>query len=78
MISQGLIFSLLYFPFSTGLVNKQVLPYGAYTDYLEKKEKGVEEVETRAEYTPEHFLAAIELMRNEMVSTTFFSKNILK
>ena len=67
MISQGLIFSLLYFPFSAGLVNNQVLPYGAYTDYLEKKEKGVEEVETRAEYTPEDFLAAIELMRNEMI-----------
>ena len=74
MMTKGLIFSLLYFHLSAGLVNNQVLPYAAYTDYLEERERGVEEMEVITENSPEYFLAAIEMMRKEMVSPTIFPK----
>ena len=72
-----LVISLFYCPLSTQFAQKPVLPYSAYTDFIKKREEGKNGIRAKEEIPPEHFLAAIEMMKNGMVSSEVYHKKKL-
>jgi hypothetical protein len=69
-----LVISLFYCPLSTQFVPHSVLPYSAYADFIEKREEQKNRIEAKEEIAPDHFLAAIEMMKNGMVSSEVYHK----